>query len=112
VLLPTVAGAALAVWRRDWPRWARLIAAGLAVPVPLWLVADTMSAGVSLGRIVGIVLMVGTYVIVVWALGAVVAPIPDGWRQPRLLRVAVALLGGVAVLAAGSLVVGVLTATE
>lgn len=112
VMLPTVAAASLAVWRRDWPRPARVIAAAVAVPIPLWLVGETISAGVTLRRMVGLALMVATYVIVVRTMEAVVAPIPDQWRQPRWLRFTLYVLGGLTVLAAASLVVGVFTATE
>jgi hypothetical protein len=59
-----------------------------------------------------LVLMVATYVIVVRTMEAVVAPIPDQWRQPRWLRFALYLLGGLAVVAVAALVVGVFTATE
>lgn len=102
VLLPTVVAGGLAVWRRDWRRWLRAIAA-LVGCLPVFGVAASVVGdfGVVGGaaRAGGLVALYGVVVAVTWAS---FAPHTDGWRAPRSLRVlgvvgAVVLLGVVSV---------------
>jgi hypothetical protein len=99
VMLPTVVGASLARWRGDWRRSARVVAALAATPVPLGLVVDLVDAGVTAGRLLGLLLIVGTYSVVVTTTRWVVEPIADGWRLPRAVRIGLSVLGLVAVAA-------------
>ena len=96
MMLPTVFGATVASARTDWPRAVRVVFAVLAIPVPIIIGADLLGNGVTGGVLVGVVLMVATYAVIVRSLDAVVAPIDDGWRMRRpvkiLVLVATALL--------------------
>lgn len=87
MMLPTVFGATLAVARTDWPRAARLAAASVAIPVPIFIGANLVEHGITAGVLLGVVLMVTTYAVVVRSSYAIVAPICDGWRLPRIVRV-------------------------
>jgi hypothetical protein len=87
MMLPTVWGASLACHRADWRRSGRVAAAAIALPIPIVITLDIVRGGITLGRILGLVLMAATYVIVVRSLAAVVAPIDDGWRMRRWLRI-------------------------
>jgi hypothetical protein len=87
MMLPTVFGVSVAGARTDWPRAARLAAAFVAIPVPIIIGTDLVESGITPGVLLGVVLMVVTYTIVVRSSYAVVAPIADGWRLPRIVRV-------------------------
>jgi hypothetical protein len=87
MMLPTVFGAAVAGARTDWPRVARLAAGLVAIPVPIIIGADLVDNGITPAVVLGVVLMVATYGVVVRSSYAIVAPITDGWRLPRIVRV-------------------------
>jgi hypothetical protein len=87
MMLPTVFGASVAGARTDWPRAARLAAALVAIPVPVIIGTDLVENGITPGVVLGVVLMVATYAAVVRSSYAIVAPIADGWRLPRFVRV-------------------------
>jgi len=93
IMFPTVAGGSLALWRRDWQRWARVGAAAIAVPAPAVVMAGAVWTGVTPGRAVGLVLFVATYGVIVWALRPVAAPVADDWRLPRWLRIVAVVAG-------------------
>jgi hypothetical protein len=98
MMLPTVLGASLAGARTDWPRGARLVAALVAVPVPIIIAADLVDNGITPGVLLGVVLMVVTYAIVVRSSFAIAAPIADGWRLPRIVRVLTVVAVAIALL--------------
>ncbi len=106
VMLPTVAGGSLAVWRRDWPRWTRVLPAAVALPVPVSIVAQAVDDGLSAGRVLGLVLFAATYAVIIRAMEPVVAPLGDGWRMARWARIAAVIVGLAAVAAATLLAVG------
>jgi hypothetical protein len=87
MMLPTVFGASVAGARTDWPRAARVAAALVAIPVPVIIGADLVDNGITPGVLLGALLMVATYGVVVRSSYAIVAPITDGWRLPRIVRV-------------------------
>ena len=87
MMLPTVFGASVATARTDWPRAARLAAALVAIPVPIIIGADLVDNGITPGVLLGVFLMVATYAVIVRSSYAIVAPIADGWRLPRIVRV-------------------------
>jgi hypothetical protein len=82
-----VFGASVAGARTDWPRAARLAAALVAIPVPIIIGADLVDNGITPSVLLGVVLMVATYAVVVRSSYSIVAPIADGWRLPRIVRV-------------------------
>ena len=99
IMLPTVLTASLASWRTDWPRWTRVLAGLLALPVTALVVngiADEFGWGVH--ALAGIVAFLAIYAVVVVALRPTVAPLPDGWRLLRKGRVL--LIAGAVVAAA------------
>lgn len=111
MMLPTVAGGSLALWRTDWPRWARVLAALVALPVPVAIIVDNITGDRIVGRVGGLALLTATYAIVIWSVGAVAAPLGDGWRMGRLSRivssvVGVTATGAVALLTAGFVLTG------
>ena len=110
MMMPTVLCASLAHHRRDWRRAVRVIVFLLALPAPIVIVVDIVRNGITPGRLLGVVLFVATYVIVVRSLGAVVAPIDDGWRMGRRVRIAIVVGTSLLVLFAVTSVVGVATA--
>lgn len=95
LMFPTVAAGSLAAWRSDWPRWARIVPGALALSGPVLLAAERLRTRVTPGRVAGVVLFVATYTVVVWAMRPVAAPLADGWRLPRWLRI-VAVVAGLA----------------
>lgn len=109
MMLPTVFGAGLASWRSDWPRWSRWIAGAVAVPIPAYVVFDVLRHEPSVGRAFGVLLLAATYALVVTTLGAVLAPLDDGWRAPRWLRRCCGVAGVAFTLAVAALVAGVAT---
>lgn len=110
MMMPTVLCASLARHRRDWRRAIRVTVLLLALPAPIVIVVDIVRNGVTPGRLFGVVLFVATYALVVRSLGAVVAPIDDGWRMRRRLRIAFVVGTSLLVLFAVTSVVGVATA--
>lgn len=110
MMLPTVAGASLARWRSDWRRWARWLMVALAVPVPAGLVVEAVREGLTLRRVLGLLFLAGTYALVVTTSGWVMAPVRDGWRMPRWLRVAAVVAGVALLLLMVTFAVGIATA--
>lgn len=106
MMLPTVFGASVAGARSDWPRAFRLVAALAAIPVPIVIAADLVDNGITPGVLVGVVLMVATYTLIVRSSYAIVAPIGDGWRLPRLARVLALVAAAMVVLFVAFSVVG------
>lgn len=106
VMLPTVAGGSLAVWRRDWPRWTRALPAAVALPVPVSIAWQAADGGLSGRRLLGLVLFAATYTVIIRALEPVVAPVGSGWRLARWARVAAVVAGLAAAAAATLLAVG------
>jgi hypothetical protein len=98
MMLPTVFGASVAGARTDWPRAARLVAALVAIPVPIIIAADLVDNGITPGVLLGVVLMVATYTVIVRSSYAIVAPIGDGWRLPRIARVLTSVAAAMVVL--------------
>jgi hypothetical protein len=112
MMLPTVAGASLARWRGDWPRPARVAMIMVATPIPVVLAVQTWRDGFGWRQAAGLLLLAATYTIVVTTIRPVVAPLDDGWRMPRFVRI-VAIAAGVLVLTAMVvLVVGVSAADD
>lgn len=110
MMLPTVFGAGLAIWRSDWPRWSRWVSGAVAVPIPAYIVIDLLRHETSAGRALGVLLLAATYALVVTTLGAVLAPLDDGWRSPRWLRRCCGVAGVASALAVVALVAGIATA--
>lgn len=106
VMLPTVAGGSLAVWRRDWPRWTRALPAAVALPVPVSIAWHAADGGLSGRRLLGLVLFAATYAVIIRAVEPMVAPLGDGWRLARWARVAAVVAGLAAAAAATLLAVG------
>ena len=89
VMLPTVALGAFAAWRPV-PRRVRItlatVAGALAALVAVGAVA---AAGLNAKTVLGVVLFVATYLVVIAAMWSIAAPIDDGWRVPRRVRIPV-----------------------
>ncbi len=105
LMLPTVIGGGLALWRTDWHRAVRFVAAALAV-VPVAIVAamliDDFGAIGATPRTVGLLVV---YVPLIAATRFSLGPLDDGWRAPLLVRIAIGVLGvGLLALLAGALV--------
>ncbi len=98
MMLPTVFGATVAGARTDWPRAARLAAGFVAIPVPIIIGADLVESGISPGVLLGVVLMAATYGVVVRSSYVIVAPIEDGWRLPRVVRLVTVVAVAIVVL--------------
>lgn len=60
IMFPTVVGGSLALWRRDWRRWARVIAVVIAVPAPGAIMVGAVWTGVTPGRVAGVGLFAAT----------------------------------------------------
>jgi hypothetical protein len=106
MMLPTVFGASVASARTAWPRTARLAAALVAIPIPIIIGLDLVDRGLTPGVLLGMVLMIATYAVVVRSSHAIAAPIADGWRLPRIVRVVIAVALVIAVLLIVVLAVG------
>jgi hypothetical protein len=88
IMLPTVLGGGLAVWRSDWRRVVRALAALAAVPVAAFVVREIVAEfGWGAHSLAGIAGFVAIYGVVIAVLGPTVAPLADGWRMPRHVRV-------------------------
>jgi hypothetical protein len=110
IMLPTVLGASLARDRTDWPRAIRMATAVIALPAIIIVAVDLARGGVTPGRLLGTLLLVATYTVVVRSLSAIVAPIDDGWRMRRSVRILIVVAVGLLVVFALTSVVGVATA--
>jgi hypothetical protein len=86
-MLPTVLGASVAGARTDWHPAARIAGASVAIPIPILIGADLIGNGITPGVLLGVALMAATYAVVIRSSYAIAAPIADGWRLPRLVRV-------------------------
>ncbi len=106
MMLPTVFGATVASARTDWPRAVRVVFAVLAIPVPIIIGADLVGNGLTVGVLLGVVLMVATYTVIVRSLNAVAAPIDDGWRMRRPVKILVLVSTALLVLFAAGTSVG------
>lgn len=109
LMLPTVVGATLAGARSDWPRFVRVLSAALAVPVPVVIALDLVESGLTPLTLLGCVLLAATYAVIVRSLYAVVAPIDDGWRLPRSVRIVTVVATGLLVLLVGTFALGLAT---
>ena len=107
IMLPTVFGASVARSRTDWPRVVRVLFVALAIPMPLVIGAELVGNGVTPRSVFGAVLMVATYSVIVRSMDAIVAPIDDGWRLRRSVKVFTAVATALLVLLAASSAVGI-----
>jgi hypothetical protein len=108
IMLPTVAAAALAVWRRDWSRPIRAVAAVLSLPIALFIAREIGGEmGWDLVTVGRILTFLAIYATVVVAFQPSVAPLADGWRVPRWIRVAAVVLAAGVALLIGASIVGV-----
>ena len=90
VMFPTVLGAGLAIARTEWRRATRAVCAVVALGPVLFVGNDLRgSFGWSLRTVGGFVAMLAVYTVVVWATRFTLVPQSDGWRLPRLFRIAV-----------------------
>lgn len=110
IMLPTVLCASLARHRADWPKAVRVLVAVIALPAPIITVVDIARNGLAPGRLLGMALLMATYTAVVMSTGAIVAPIDDGWRMRRRIRILVVAATGMLVLVAVTSVVGIASA--
>lgn len=102
LMLPTVVTGALAVWR-PLRRAVRVVLTLVSLAAPLFVVRGIIDElGLGLRPLLGTVLFAATYAVLVVAVGATAAPLADGWRVSRRLRVAgIAAAVLVAILIAG-----------
>ena len=110
LMLPTVFGASLASWRRDWPRPVRAGLWLLAAAPPALIATDVVRGGVTSARVFGLALLALTYAAVVRSAAAVVAPVDDGWRMRRAVRVVLAVATALLALQVAVFAVGITTA--
>jgi hypothetical protein len=88
LMMPTVIGGGLALWRADWRGWIRIVFAVMAlVPVGGTAVMIASDFGVvdSTLRSIGLIAIYG---VVVVATKPNFCRLNDGWRMPRWLRIA------------------------
>ena len=109
-MLPTVLGASVARDRTDWPRALRMVAAVVALPAGISVAVGLARGGVTPGRLLGTLLLVITYTVFVRSNSAIVAPIDDGWKMRRPLRILLVIAVGLLALFALTSVVGVAAA--
>jgi len=106
IMLPTVLCGSLARDRTDWWRPVRAFIALVALAAPTLVLVDVAGGGLSLRRALGAVLFVGTYAAVIMSMRAIVAPVADGWRMPRAVRILLVVVTTLVVLFLVTLVVG------
>lgn len=86
VMFPTVLFGGLAVWRRDWWPAARVVSAVAAAPLAVFTAGDIVDDfGWSLATVGRLAVFVAIYAAVIAATRPTIAPIPDGWRFPRVV---------------------------
>ena len=110
IMLPTVVGAALARWRPDWRRSARAAVIVVATPTPVVLVVGVWRDGMDARRALGLLLFGATYLLIVASMRSIVAPLGDGWRMRRAVRIVLVVAGVLALLGLAMATVGVSTA--
>lgn len=110
LMLPTVLAGSLALWRPDWPRWVRWVAATVAAAPPVMVVAGTAREHQTVRAAAGLVLFVATYAVVVASMRAIVAPGPRSGPIRRAARIGVAIGAAVLLLAVITFTVGLATA--
>ena len=91
LMLPTVAAGSIACWRRDWVWPVRTLLAVIAAAAPVVVVVDVADHGVTARRLLGVLLFALTYASIIASMRSIVAPVDDGWRMPRLVRIALVL---------------------
>ena len=104
IMLPTVVGGGLALYRTDWRRWLRVIFALVATPPVVFVTLGIVDEIGVVRGVVQILLFFAIYGVVLWAVRASLAPLRDGWRMSRIVR---AVLVVVAVLLALFMVVSI-----
>jgi hypothetical protein len=102
IMLPTVAGGALASWRWDWRPWARLVALLPTPIVPVGVLLHHGREGLTLATATGTTLFVITYALAIAGLRPVVERSAESVRMPRFARI---VLGAAGLLAAAGAVV-------
>ncbi len=107
MMLPTVFGASVARSRSDWPRAVRVLFLVLAIPIPISIAVDLVGNGVTPRSVFGAVLLVATYTAIVRSMDAIVAPIDDGWRLRRSVKVLAVVATALLVLLAAWSAVGI-----
>ncbi len=99
MMLPTVVGAGLAKARVDWPRPLRAVLLLVAAGPVAYVLFDLIDKfGWSFRTLFGFVLLIALYSVIVWATGATMRPLADGWRLTRRSKVLVTAGVGVLVL--------------
>ena len=111
MMMPTVLCATLARERTDWPKSVRVIVALIALPAPASILVDLVRNGITPTRLLGAVLLVGTYTVVVLSMGAISRQIDDGWRMRRAVRILMVAATCLLVMLAVTSMVGVATAS-
>jgi hypothetical protein len=86
IMLPTVVGGGIAVWRTTWRPWARAVVAVMAIgPIALVTIGLVDKFGWSLRSLAGLVVLLMLYgAVVAAARTSFVRPV-DGLRIPRLV---------------------------
>ncbi len=101
LMLPTVLLEGLALWRRDWWRTPRLIAAFLGLAPVAFVVSEVIDDfGLSVSTIAKLAVFLTIYATVVAATMPTFAPLDDGWRLPAAARwfLVIAFAGAIAAL--------------
>jgi hypothetical protein len=107
MVFPTVVLAPLAAGHREWRTWTRVLVGILAL-VPLGFVGMVLADDLSMGRAaVAFVWFLALYAVIVWGAGFTLTPQRDGWRAPRVARIAGALALVAGALLVAALAVGV-----
>ena len=86
IMLPTVVGGGLALYRTDWRRWLRVIFALVAAPPVVFVTLGIVDEIGVLRGVPQVVLFFAIYGAVLWAVRASLAPLRDGWRMNRVAR--------------------------
>jgi hypothetical protein len=108
LMLPTVLFGALAAWRTDWARLGRVLAAIVALPAAVFVVASLVGElGWGVRCLAGVAGFAAIYGVVIVALGPTVAPYADGWRMTRRVRLVVIVAGVIGGLVAAVPLVGI-----
>ena len=86
IMLPTVVGGGLALYRTDWRRWLRVIFALVAAPPVVFVTLGIVDEIGVVRGVPQVVLFFLIYGAVLWAVRASLAPLRDGWRMNRVAR--------------------------